>query len=297
MTSVTSSPDGKTFAIADTNGNVEIWQTQLDQSVRRLRQLQTSSKNNARSPQPNISSIQQLAFSPDGQRVVGAGTDKILRVWNVTSGRLLHRMTGHDALVERVQFSPDGQRMVSASWDHTARIWDTTSGAIVTTLNHTSAITSARFSPDGQRVLLTSLDGTASVVNAATGTLQVILTGHRDALLDGNFSPDGQRVVTASADGTARLWDANTGVEQAILRPIQSNEAQKPVKQAFFSPTGRSVATLTDSGVLHFWAVTWEGLVELAYDRSLRQLSPEECLRYLRLAPNACPTLSLRTSF
>jgi len=33
--------------------------------------------------------------------------------------------------------------------------------------------------------------------------------------------------------------------------------------------------------------------LELARDRSLRQLTSQECLRYLRLAPNACPSLPL----
>lgn len=300
LTGVAASADGKMFAIASSSGKVGIWQTPPDQppdqAMQLVRWLQMASPTGkARSHPVKPNSIDQLVFSPDGQQLVGVGADKILRVWTVASGQLLHQLVGHEALVERVQFSPDGHHIVSASWDHTARVWNSASGALVSTLNHTDAITSAQFSPDSRRVLLTSLDGTASVVDATTGALQVILTGHRGALLNGNFSPDGQQVVTASADGTARLWDATTGVERSILRPTQADQAQDPVRQAFFDPTGRYVATLTQRGTLHLWAATWEGLVELAHDRSLRQLKPEECLRYLRLAPTDCPALTLRT--
>jgi hypothetical protein len=44
---------------------------------------------------------------------------------------------------------------------------------------------------------------------------------------------------------------------------------------------------------VHLWAATWEMLLKLARDRSLRQLSQDECDRYLRLAPEECPALVL----
>jgi len=124
----------------------------------------------------------------------------------------------------------------------------------------------------------------------------VILAGHRGAVLDGSFSPDGQWLVTASADGTARLWDANTGVERATLRPVRATAAQEVIKQVAFSPDGQQIATLGSTGIVHLWAANWEGLLELARDRSPRQLTSEECLRYLRLTPSACPSLVLSSN-
>ncbi|MBF2027603.1 MAG: caspase family protein [Oscillatoriales cyanobacterium C42_A2020_001] len=298
LSSVVASSDGKLFAIANNQGRVEVWQMQPDQSLIHLHTLQSATPESqtvtqTKSEQPQVTIIHRLAFSQDGQKLVGIGVDKVLRVWDVSSGQLLHQLTGHEALVEHVHFSPSGKQIISASWDRTARIWDTDSGALIRTLSHSDAVTNAQFSADGQRILTTSLDGTARVIDATTGALQVILAGHRGAVLDGDFSPDGQLLVTASADGTARLWDANTGVERAILRPLRSGAAQELIKQVTFSPDGQHVATLSDSGILHLWAANWQGLLELARDRSLRQLKPEECLRYLRLTPTACPSLPL----
>lgn len=298
LSEVAVSSDGKLFAIANSEGIVELWQAQSDQSLMRLHSLQASTLTNPPTPQiqTNLSqakTIHRLAFSQDGQKLVGVGIDKSLRIWDVASGQLLHQLSGHEALVEQVHFSADGKQLVSASWDRTARIWDVASGALVHTVSHSDVVTTAHFSPDGQRILTTSLDGTAQVVDAKTGVLQVILAGHRGAVLDGSFSPDGQLLVTGSADGTARLWDANTGVERAILRPLRTAASQEVIKQVSFSRDGQHVATLSDSGVLHLWAAKWEGLLELARDRSPRQLKPEECLRYLRLTPTACPSLAL----
>ncbi|MBD2021932.1 hypothetical protein H6F43_17260, partial [Leptolyngbya sp. FACHB-36] len=44
-----------------------------------------------------------------------------------------------------------------------------------------------------------------------------------------------------------------------------------------------------ESGRVQLWAATWDGLLAIARDRSLRSLEPDECLRYLGLTPNACP--------
>lgn len=296
LTGVAVNQDASLMAIANSKGAVEVWQRSPHQTLQRLHVLQSPSPSVATVPVSQMATIHHLAFSQDGQMVLGVSTDKSIRVWELQAGKQLHQLLGHEALIEQAQFSPDGSKIISASWDRTARIWDTASGNLLTTLLQPDVVTSAQFSPNQERVFLTSLDGTARVMDVATGQLQVVLAGHRGAVLDGAFSPDGAYLVTASADGTARLWDAQTGVERTILRVTKPGKAPEPFDKAFFSPSGRYVATLTHGGTLHLWVASWEGLLELASDRSLRQLKPDECLRYLRLSPKACPALRLSSN-
>jgi WD40 repeat protein len=297
LTGVAISRNSTLIAIANQAGLVEVWQIQPDRSLRRLYRLQspaTSAVTLSNRSQAVV--IHQLAFSPNGHHLLGVGLDKSIHLWNLDAGDLLHQFTGHEALIEQAHFSSDGSRIISASWDRTARIWDVASGQLITTLPQPDVVTSARFSADNQRVVVTSLDGTARVIDASTGSVQVILAGHRGAVLDGEFSPDSQWVVTASADGSARLWDATTGVERTTLRAGKADKSLPAVKKAFFSASGQHVATLDSDGTLNLWVATWAGLLEVARDRSLRQLTPDECLRYLRLAPAACPSLQLGQS-
>lgn len=297
LTDVTLSADSQLVAAADDAGNVELWQLNSDFSVQRVRRLSASIATDSPPPQSSQAqpesaprAIRNLAFSADGQKLLGIGNDRIVRVWEVASGKLISRLEGHEASVEQAQFSPDGQLIATVSRDRTIRIWQVTSGQVLAVLHQQSTITGVRFSPNGQLIVTTGQDGIARVLEATTGTLRVVLAGHRGTIWDAQFSPDGQMLVTASEDGTARLWDAQTGIERTTLRPAEA-EAAEPLQQAFFSPDGRYIATLTKSGRFHLWAATWEGLLALARDRSLRQLQPEECLRYLGLTPNACPVL------
>lgn len=300
LMATTFSADGNQIAIANSQGTITVWQAQANQGFQVVRSWPI--EGDSKTPAPPTGAplapsqiLRQLAFSPDGAQLVGISVDGLLHVWEVRNRDRHQILRGHQALVEQAQFTPDGQRLVSVSWDRTARIWDLQTGQSITAIAHPDALTNLRVSANGAKLLTTSLDGTARIIDIASGTTQVILAGHRGAILDGAFSPTGDRVVTAGADGTARLWNATTGVEQTTLRPGENAPVPPAVRRAFFSPDGQYVATLSENGTLQLWAANWGGLLTLARDRSLRQLTPEECLRYLRLVPGACPAVALNS--
>ena len=74
----------------------------------------------------------RAAFSPDGERVVTAGsTDETARIWDAGERERSSRPCAvTTAGVQSAAFSPDGERVVTAARiDETARIWDAASGA------------------------------------------------------------------------------------------------------------------------------------------------------------------------
>jgi WD40 repeat protein len=326
LSSVALSPDGQLMAIATASGQIEIRRTQADQSTALVYRIQNwrssihpnavlsevlpqSSQPTEAQPSPDQPSplstsstpsratndpiaIRQLVFSPDGQLLMAIANDFTVRLWNVQSGEMIHALRGHEATVQQAEFSPDGQWIASASWDRTVRIWQTETGELLRSIHHPDAVNSASFSPDNQQLITAGWDGIARVFKVNSGEQQLLLARHQKAVLDAEFSPDGQRVVTAGADGTAYIWEMQTGTAEAELRLHQTNEPMS-LLQASFSPDGQYVATLTKDGRVHLWAATWEMLLKLSRDRSLRQLTPDECNRYLKLAPNECPMLPL----
>src|SRR5262249_51406128 len=65
-----------------------------------------------------------VAFSPDSTRVVSAGGDHTLRLWDVAAHEPILVLHGHQGAVTSVAFTPDGSRIVSGSTDGTVRVWD-----------------------------------------------------------------------------------------------------------------------------------------------------------------------------
>ena len=68
--------------------------------------------------------VKSIAVSGDGARVLTAGFDYTVIVWDLPQQKLLARLIGHEASVNAALFLPDGRRAVSASDDGTLILWD-----------------------------------------------------------------------------------------------------------------------------------------------------------------------------
>ncbi|HVK39604.1 MAG TPA: choice-of-anchor D domain-containing protein [Candidatus Kapabacteria bacterium] len=156
--------------------------------------------------------IYELAWSPDGTRVVTVGDLRAI-VWSAITGRKLFEVSSNIGQIVTVDWSRDGQRIVTGSTDMTARVWDANNGAAIATMTgHGLYVVGARFNPAGTRVATASYDGEAKIWNAATGAL--IATGTPGAaayLRVVEWSPDGTKIACASDEGIGYVYNASTG--------------------------------------------------------------------------------------
>jgi WD40 repeat protein len=102
-----------------------------------------------------------VGFSPDGQQLASGSGDNTIKIWDVTTGKVLNTLKGHESSVWSVEFSPDGKKLASGSEDKTIKIWDVTTGKVLNTLKgHEGSVWSVGFSPDGKQLASGSDDKT-----------------------------------------------------------------------------------------------------------------------------------------
>ncbi|GJE99603.1 WD40 repeat domain-containing protein [Phanerochaete sordida] len=230
------SADGKLLASA-TGNTIAIWRLQDGLTVQRLER------------DGHTYSIRQIAFSPDGQRIVSGANDNLALVWDVKTGDVVHRLEGHKENIRCVAFSLDGTQIATRS-DDSLRIWSTSTGELQytnTDLEHLGRSTEIRFSPDGSRLAVHSdaseEDTSVVVLDCRTG--ERIATLHQKNIYCMALSPEGDRIATGSTDGSACVWDAASG--KTLL---ELEEHTDDVNQVAFSPDGSEVATASDDGTV-----------------------------------------------
>jgi WD40 repeat protein len=204
--------------------------------------------------------IEDLAFSPDGQRIATIAAGGVATMWSVQDGKKILSMT-HAKGLSAVLFSPDGT-LIATSADDT-RMWRAADGH---EMFRVPAGGQLRFSPDGRRFTVEGR-GTLGVYDATNGERLTALT-QADAIEDVNFQPDAVYVATeAFKAGIARVWRGRLGEkllqrysDDDMSRDFAASELTRIVQEhvdfAAFSPDASHFATGDAAGRLQLWKST-----------------------------------------
>lgn len=195
-----------------------------------------------------------VAFSPDGLKLATSGTDKLIRIWEVASGKELATLAGHTAftlLGNTIAYSPDGKTLVSGDMDGGIKLWDVAAGKELRSFTDQAdgvqgpnAVRSVAFSPDGKRFATGYESRHLTLWEAGTGSVVHKITDDRTRL--GHtlvFSRDGRTIISSGGAGDITAWDVATGKE--LFAQHRSNDG---VLCLALSPDGKSVAAGCGNG-------------------------------------------------
>src|SRR5579885_896642 len=92
--------------------------------------------------------VNSIAFSPDGQWLAGGLEMGEALVWELHSGRVARRLTGHQESILSVAFSPDSRILATGGQDSTARLWSVETGRLLATASgHKEEVSRVAFWP------------------------------------------------------------------------------------------------------------------------------------------------------
>jgi WD40 repeat protein/serine/threonine protein kinase len=282
VTSLAFSPDGSKLVTGSADETVRVWNVASGQEIRNFKghtdeiravefsldgsEVASASAdmtvrlwNPANPPRPHTlespsvltygGSVDCLAFSPDGSRLVSGHDDHALRTWELPTGRLLNLIKGHTNIINCVAFSPDGRIIASGSRDRTVKLWDAETGAARSMFKgHTDEVGALIFTPDGQSVLSGSYDHTIQAWDPNSGAVRFVLKDPSAVIRDLALGPDGRTLASAHRDSTCILWDLSERRPRLTLRGHTG-----PVNAMAFSPDGRTVATSSNDNTIRLW--------------------------------------------
>src|SRR5882724_2128958 len=212
--------------------------------------------------------VQALAFSPDGRWLASGGYDKVIIVWNLSSGREEFRLRGQKDTIAASQqplekeaisslaFNPDGTRLVSMHVSGVIRVWNLQTRKMLFAVNphriHYYG-ESLAYSADGKSLIIAvekrvkeTTETAIGFYDADTGkSLRTIPTqwNFLSALVptnDGRLIAAGLVGVDDDDDpsGSVQIFDVNSGNVQKTY----------PVVASSISPDGRWMASIDQMG-------------------------------------------------
>jgi WD40 repeat protein len=210
-----------------------------------------------------------LAFSPDGKTLASSGSDRVLRVWELATGRAIQSVAGAARSFRDAVFA-DGQTLVTCGADRTIRIWEITEAPAVATgtvtitghcrhtlQGHSSGIWTVAVDTTSQVVASAGEDCNILLWERSTGRLLHKLQGHRYTVTALAFSPDGQTLVSGSPDQTVRLWNYRSYRPLVELRDDSQSTSvhEQSIWCVALSPDGATVAAGYSDGSIVLWDI------------------------------------------
>ena len=80
-----------------------------------------------------------VRYSPDGKAILAGGGDKLLRLYESDSDKLLQTFQAHNGTITSAAFNRDGSKIVSGGADKAVIVWSTATGKPEATKGHSTS--------------------------------------------------------------------------------------------------------------------------------------------------------------
>ena len=242
-------PDGRSLAVAESNGRVDFLSTRTllrERTVKALRGFAAA-----------------VDISRDGRTLAVAGEDGQLVLIDAGTGRKLSELVGMRNPSQTVSFSPDGKLVAAGDLGRPApgggvsggrvHLWDARQPAGSSgrpRLSFRLSAPSLSFSPDGRLLAAAGIEDPTEVREVPSGRVVARLRTS-DFGRSVAFSPDGRLLATGLFDGRTQLWSTETW--KPIGRALEGQTGR--IISPEFSPDGRTLVTSSADGTVVLWDV------------------------------------------
>lgn len=266
VSNIAYSPSGKFLAAGGTEGVIRVFDVNPGGHLI-VAQTQTLTGHTA--------PILAIGFS-DTNTLVSVSLDQTAKIWDITSGKLLHSTDLNFGKQLVPAIAPRGRLFLAGGTLKQVRLWNYQTGELLESFEaNDSNVAALAFTPDGKLLVIGTTKGVVRVMDVAAwkvtrsidldtpvrslaASTNHILVGYSDgeialldfadqssipevkeqagAILAVAFSPKGDRFAAASIDNTVKVWDTKT------LKLLSSQKHTAAVLSVTFSPDGQNIA-------------------------------------------------------
>jgi WD40 repeat protein len=259
------SPDGKTIITAAGDNTAKLWDVESGKLIRSFSDQINSNRKDKKKGKKNIENqfkghsgpVISASFSTDGNSILTVSKDRTAKLWEVSSGKVLHTFSGLNWLNPIAIFSPDNKNIITVTNDRKIKKWDIISGEIIDSLlGHKREIVTIMFQPK-TNVLLSISENRIShfwdmeemkLIESKISPLQLVQPLFSKNSLMPLFDAEGKYLISGNFD--IQIIDLATG---EINHTIKKDKPGRSFTNSVLSPDGKWLLTSYDDHTASLW--------------------------------------------
>ncbi|MEP7121790.1 MAG: WD40 repeat domain-containing protein [Byssovorax sp.] len=186
-----------------------------------------------------------LAFTPDSTTLAIGGSGGQIDVRDLSSGKRVQTLAGHEGRVRAVTFSRDGGLLASGSDDRTVRLWSMPTGKLVARLDHEGAVASVAFTADGLSIASGGAEPGLHLWDVVHGRPLAYFPATNAGSHPLALSPDGHTLASEARSGVLAFWEITS---KSAPRDLAGQQGL--LSAVAFSPDGSTIASGSIDGTL-----------------------------------------------
>lgn len=162
--------------------------------------------------------VRCIAVEPGNEWFATGAGDRVIKIWDLASGKLKLSLTGHVSTVRGVAVSSKHPYLFSCGEDRQVKCWDLEYNKVIRHYHgHLSAVYSLALHPTIDVLATSGRDSTARIWDMRTKANVHTLTGHTNTVASVVAQATKPQIITGSHDSTVRLWDLAAGKSLCTL--------------------------------------------------------------------------------
>lgn len=162
--------------------------------------------------------VRCIAVEPGNEWFATGANDRIIKIWDLASGKLRLSLTGHISSVRGLAVSARQPYLFSCGEDKTVKCWDLEYNKVIRHYHgHLSAVNSIALHPTIDVLVTGGRDSCGRVWDMRTKAQIHALAGHSNTIASVVCQAAEPQVITGSHDTTIRLWDLAAGRTRVTL--------------------------------------------------------------------------------
>lgn len=208
--------------------------------------------------------INDLKFTPDGQRFVSAGDDGIARVWDANTGSELASLR-HDGRVTKLEFTADSKQLATVTSQSRITLWDLGTYQSETVIEPSDvSITNVWFNASGEHLVSFDRDNGTEVVvwdaDSAEALYRYPLVGKCYVAMH----PDQNEVLITSQQQGVAIWQYESNRRLPFTEQARAHGSYSPDGEQIYvcsdvpwqSPTANNEPLEVLPNVLERWSTS-----------------------------------------